>query len=99
MNVFLLFDDYTYDGEREDILVTPCISKEVAEQRLKERWEWYKKKTYISQFFDNNGNLIEDMLDDACDECDVTTESVDFYCGGKDTSLSLYIVEKIIVED
>ena len=92
---YLLVDEYTYDNEEQEILITPCVSKEVAIEELQNRYEWYLKESYLSQFVDENGNVDEDELDED-DSWDITEDSVDIYISSKDTSLSLYIKKEII---
>ena len=94
--IYLLVDEYTYDDEKQEVLIVPFLSKESAIEGLKERYEWYIKESYLSQFVDDNGNVDEDELDDAYDSWDITEDSVDIYICSKDTSLSLYIKKEAI---
>lgn len=94
--IYLLVDEYTYDCEKQEVLITPCISREVAIQELQDRYEWYLKESYLSNFVDKDGYVIDVELDDAYDSWDITEDSVDIYISGKDTSLSLYIKKEKI---
>lgn len=89
--VYLLVDEYTYDNEPQDVIVIPCISKEVAIRELKERYEWYIKESYISQFVNEDGSLNIEEFDENWDAWDVNNDSVSIYLSAKDTSLNLYI--------
>jgi hypothetical protein len=63
----------------------------VAIQELQDRYEWYLKESYLSNFVDKDGYVIDVELDDAYDSWDIAEDSVDIYISAKDTSLSLYI--------
>ena len=89
--IYLLVDEYTYDDVKHDVLITPCVSKEVAIQALQDRYEWYLKESYLSNYVDKDGYVIDVELDGAYDSWDVAEDSVDIYISDKDTSLSLYI--------
>jgi hypothetical protein len=94
--IYLLIDNYTYDGDVQETIVTPCISKEVAIRELQDRYEWYLKESYLSNFVDNDGYVIDTELDEDYDSWDVAEDSVDVYISGKDTTLSLYIKKEQI---
>jgi hypothetical protein len=57
--IYLLVDEYTYDDEKQEVVITPCISKEVAIQELQDRYEWYLKESYLSNFVDKDGYVID----------------------------------------
>lgn len=94
--IFLMVDEYTYDDERQDVIIIPCQTREGAIKVLKSRYEWYIEHSYLSSFVDMNGNVNEADFDDAYDSWDVADDYVDIYIASKDTSLSLYIKEETI---
>ena len=91
---FILMDEYTYDGESEDVKIDLFATKGLAEKELAERWEWYKKESYIKQILDNEGNLDLNEFDREFDMFEVSSDSVEVYIASKNVSLSLYIKEQ-----
>ena len=92
--VYILVDEYTYDNEVQPTELDVFDTQELAEKALAERWEWYKKESYISQIFDCDGNLDQDEFDKDYDTLEVSHDSVEVYISAKDTTLSLNIIEK-----
>ena len=91
---FIFVDEYTYDGESEDVKIVLFATKELAEKALAERWEWYKKESYIKQILDKDGNLDLNEFDREFDMFEVSSDSVEVYIASKNVSLSLYIKEQ-----
>lgn len=96
--IYVVIDNYTYDAEVEDTLVDVCATKEIAMRKLQEHWEFYKNESYLSQFIDENGEVIEEELDE-CDCWEESEDSVEVYIIDKETHLSLTIVEKELIEE
>lgn len=94
--IFLVYDEYRYDGADQGTMVTPCASMEIAVRVLKERFEWYLKESYLQMFAGENDSLREDLLGKH-DSWEVDEDSVEIYICGKDTSLNLHIVEANVV--
>ena len=90
--VFLVYDEYRYDGADQGTMVTPCATMEIAIKVVKERYAWYLKESYLQMFAGENGTLREDLLD-SNDSWEVDEDSVEIYICGKDTSLNLHIAE------
>lgn len=90
--IFLIYDEYRYDGEDVGTCVIACASMEIAVRKVKERLEWYLKNSYLNQFVDDNLNLIESELD-KYDVWEIDEDSVEIFIEGKDTSLNLHIAE------
>ena len=98
MKVFLVIDNYTYDAEVEETLVDVCATKEIALRKLQEHWAFYKNESYLSQFIDENGEVIEEELDE-CDYWEESEDYVEVHIIDKETHLSLTIVEKELIEE
>ena len=87
--IYLVFDEYTYNGIYEGMQVIPCATKEIAIRVVKEKLEWYLKESYLA-------TIDKDDLNDYDDSWEITEDYVDIYYSAKDTHLSLSIVESII---
>ena len=94
--IFLVYDEYCFDGVKENTIVIPCTTFEIAKQVLKKKLEWYLKNTYINRFVDENLNLCKEYLDD-CDVWNVEDDSIEIYIYCKDTRLDLHIAEEYII--
>ena len=92
--VYLLVDEYICDAERMETMINVFSIKDSAIKALKERFEWYKKETYISQFIKEDGSIDEDAIGDY--DWDVDDDSVDIHIYENDTHLSLYIKQEEI---
>lgn len=90
--IYLVFDEYRYDGADQGAMVTPCETMEIAVKVVKERYAWYLKESYLQAFVGENMSLREDLLD-SNDTWEVDEDSVEIYICGKDTSLNLHIAE------
>ena len=93
--IYLVFDEYRYDGADQGANVIPCATMEIAVKVLKQRYEWYLKNSYLARFVDITGDdiyLKEDMLG-KYDSWEVDEDSVEIYIYGKDTLLNLHIAE------
>lgn len=96
--IFLVFDEYCYDSCKENTIVTPCATMDIAKRVVKEKLEWYLKNTYLNQFVDDNLNLIDSELDEY-DIWEIDEDSVEIFIGCKDTSLNLHIAEENIITE
>lgn len=96
--VFLVFDEYRYNGCDEGIMVIACATMEIAIRKIKERLEWYLENSYLNQFVDDNLNLIENELDEY-DVWEIDEDSVEIFIEGKDTSLNLHIAEENVISE
>jgi hypothetical protein len=94
--MYLVYDEYRYDGEDQGTMVTPCATMEIAVKIVKERYAWYLKESYLQMFVGENDNLREDLLN-GFDSWEVDEDSVEIYICEKDTSLNLHIVEANVV--
>ena len=96
--IFLIYDEYRYDGVDEGTSVIACATMDIAIRKVKERLEWYLKNSYLNQFVDNNLNLIESELDEY-DVWEIDEDSVEIFIEGKDTSLNLHIAEVDVFDE
>ena len=96
--VFLVYDEYRYDGVTMDTMVCACATMEIAIRIIKERLEWYLENSYLNQFVDNNLNLIDSELDEY-DIWEIDEDSVEIFIEGKDTSLNLHIAEVNVIDE
>ena len=96
--VFLVYDEYRYDGVTMDTMVYACATMEIAIRKIKERLEWYLENSYLNQFVDNNLNLIDSKLDEY-DIWEIDEDSVEIFIEGKDTSLNLHIAEENVINE
>ena len=96
--IFLIYDEYRYDGEDEGTSVIACATMDIAIRKVKERLEWYLKNSYLNQFVDDNLNLIESELD-KYDVWEIDEDSVEIFIEGKDTSLNLHIAEVDVIDE
>ena len=91
--IYLVYDEYRYDGADQGTMVIPCATMEIAIKVVKERYAWYLKESYLQMFVGENGSLREYLLD-SNDSWEVDEDSVEIYICGKDTSLNLHIAEE-----
>lgn len=96
--VFLVFDEYCYNGCDEGTMVYACATMEIAIRKIKERLEWYLENSYLNQFVDNNLNLIDSKLDEY-DVWEIYEDSVEIFIEGKDTALNLHIAETDLIDE
>jgi hypothetical protein len=97
--VFLVYDEYSYKGIKEDTIVTPCSTIETAKRILKQSYERYlKTNALFQQYVDIDLKLKESKLADY-DEWEVKDDEVEIYIDSKDARLNLYILEHIVVTD
>ena len=96
--IYLVYDEYRYDGADQGTMVTPCASMEIAIRVLKEKYAWYLKESYLQMFAGENDSLREDLLD-SNDSWEVDEDSVEIYINSKDTSLNLHIAEENVITE
>ena len=94
--IYLVFDEYRYDGAYQGANVIPCATMELAIKVLKQRYEWYLKESYLQMFAGENDSLREDLLANY-DIWEVDEDSVEIYISDKDTRLDLHIAEESVV--
>lgn len=94
--IYLVFDEYRYDGADQGANVIPCDTMEIAVRILKERYAWYLKESYLQMFAGENDSLREDLLANY-DIWEVDEDSVEIYISDKDTRLDLHIAEESVV--
>ena len=94
--IYLVFDEYRYDGADQGANVIPCATMEIAVKVLKQRYEWYLKESYLQMFAGENMELKEELLANY-DIWEVDEDSVEIYIYGKDTLLNLHIAEHSVV--
>lgn len=95
--VFLVYDEYRYDGVNMDTMVYACATMEIAIRKVKERLEWYLKNSYLNNYVNSHLNLREDYLDEY-DIWEIDEDSVEIFIEGKDTSLNLHIAEENVID-
>ena len=96
--VFIVFDEYRYNGCEEGTMVYVCATMDIAINKVKERLEWYLENSYLNQFVDENLNLIKEELDEY-DIWEIDNDSVEILIEGKDTALNLHIAEENVIND
>ena len=96
--VFLVYDEYCYNGCDEGTMVYACATMEIAIRKIKERLEWYLKNSYLNNYVNSHLNLREDYLDEY-DVWDIYEDCVEIYIEGKETSLNLHIVETDLINE
>lgn len=96
--VFLVFDEYCYNGCDEGTMVYACATMKIAIRKIKERLKWYLENSYLSQFVDDNLNLIDSELDEY-DIWEIDEDSVEIFIEGKNTSLNLHIAEENVIDE
>lgn len=96
--IFLIYDEYRYDGVDEGTSVIACATMDIAVRKVKERLEWYLKNSYLNQFVDSNLNLIESELDEY-DIWEIDEDSVEIFIESKNTSLNLHIAEVGVIDE
>lgn len=96
--IFLVYDEYCYDGVDEGTSVIACATMDIAVRKIKERLEWYLKNSYLNQFVDDDLNLIDSELDEY-DVWEVEPDSVEIFIEGKNTSLHLHIAEIGVIDE
>ena len=95
--IFLVYDEYCYDGVDEGTSIIACATMEIAIRKIKEGLEWYLKNSYLNQFVDDNLNLIDSELNEY-DVWEIEDDSVEIFIEGKNTSLNLHIVEIDVID-
>ena len=96
--IFLVYDEYCYDGCKESTIVTPCATMDIAKRVIKEKLEWYLKNTCLNNYVNSHLNLREDYLDEY-DIWEIDEDSVEIFIGGKNTSLNLHIAEESVIDE
>ena len=96
--IYLVYDEYRYDGAEQGTMVTSCATMEIAIRVLKEKYEWYLKESYLQMFVGENNSLKEELISQN-DWWEVDEDSVEIYINSKDTSLNLHIAEANVVAE
>ena len=96
--IFLIYDEYRYDGVDEGTSVIACATMEIAIRKIKEILEWYLENSYLNRFVDEQLNLIESELNEY-DVWEVEPDSVEIFIEGKNTSLNLHIAEVGVIDE
>lgn len=94
-SIFNVICLYSYDYEDYPPCVLTCTSKEIALKKLKEDFEWHKSETYLKTYFDENGNIIEDEVD----EFSIEDDKISIYDGAKPFKFDIYIEENYLYEN
>ena len=96
--IYLVYDEYRYDGAEQGTMVTSCATMEIAIRVLKEKYEWYLKESYLQMFVGENNSLKEELISQN-DWWEVDEDSVEIYINSKDTSLNLHIAEECVITE
>lgn len=96
--IFLVYDEYRYDGVDEGTSVIACATMEIAIRKIKERLEWYLENSYLKRFVDGQLNLIESKLNEY-DVWEIEPDSVEIFIESKNTSLNLHITEVGVISE
>lgn len=96
--IFLIYDEYRYDGIDNGISIIACATMDIAIRKIKERLEWYLKKSYLNLFVDEQLNLIESKLNEY-DIWEIDSDSVEISITDKNTSLNLHIAEVEVIDE
>ena len=96
--IFLIYDEYRYDGVDEGTSIIACATMEIAVRKIKERLEWYLKNSYLNNYVNSHLNLREDYLDEY-DIWEIDEDSVEIFIEGKNTSLNLHIAEVDVIDE
>lgn len=96
--IFLIYDEYRYDGVDEGTNVIACDNMEIAVRKVKELLEWYLENSYLNRFVDDNYNLIESEIDEY-DVWEIDEDSVEIFIESKNTSLNLHIAEVSVFDE
>jgi hypothetical protein len=96
--IFLIYDEYRYDGVDEGTSIVACATMEIAIRKIKDILEWYLKNTFLNQFVDGQLNLIESKLNEY-DIWEVEPDSVEIFIESKNTSLNLHIAEVGVIDE
>lgn len=96
--IFLVYDEYRYDGVDEGTSVIACATMEIAIRKIKERLEWYLENSYLKRFVDGQLNLIESKLNEY-DVWEIEPDSVEIFIESKNTSLNLHIAEVGVISE
>ena len=95
--VFLVYEEYRYNGCGNDLNVFLCASMDIAICMVKEQLKWYLENTYLNNFVDENLNVKKEMLDKKYDTWKVSEDSVEIYIDDRTTCLNIHIVKKEII--
>ena len=96
--IYLIYDEYRYDGVDEGTSVIACATMEIAIRKIKERLEWYLENSYLKRFVDRQLNLIESKLNEY-DVWEIEPDSVEIFIESKNTSLNLHIAEVGVISE
>ena len=96
--IYLIYDEYRYDGVDEGTSVIACATMEIAIRKIKEILEWYLEKSYLNRFVDEQLNLIENKLNEY-DIWEIEPDSVEIFIESKNTSLNLHIAEVCVIDE
>lgn len=97
--VFLVYEEYRYNGCGNDLNVFVCASMAVAIRKVQEQLKWYLKNTYLNNFVDENLNVKTEELDKKYDAWEVSEDSVKIYIDDRTTCLNIHIVKKEIITE
>lgn len=98
--IYLVFDEFRYDGTDQGAVVIPCATMEIAVRVLKQRYESYLRNSYFQIFVGQceDGSLyIKDDRLGKHDMWEVDEDSVEIIICDKDTRLNLHIAEESVV--
>jgi hypothetical protein len=95
--IYLIYDEYRYDGVDEGTSVIACATMEIAVRKIKERLEWYLENSYLNRFVDEQLNLIESKLNEY-DIWEIEPDSIEIFIESKNTSLNLHIAEVGVID-
>ena len=96
--VFLVYEEYRYNGCGNDLNVFVCATMDVAIRKVQEQLKWYLESTYLNNFVDENLNVKKEELD-KYDTWKVSEDSVEIYIDDRTTCLNIHIVKKEIITE
>lgn len=96
--VFLVYEEYRYNGCNNDLNVFVCATMDVAIKKVKEQLKWYLESTYLNNFVDENLNVKKEELD-KYDTWKVSEDSVEIYIDDRTTCLNIHVVKKEIITE
>lgn len=97
--VFLVCEEYRYNGCGNDLNVFVCASMDIAIRKVKEQLKWYLENTYLNNFVDENLNVKKENLDKKYDIWKVSEDSAEIYIDHRTTCLNIHIIKKEIITE
>jgi hypothetical protein len=99
MEIYLVNVNYIVEGITEESYSIPCADMEIAKRELKNEFSSHIQPGRIfSDFFDEKGNKSSNIIEDV-DTCNVGEDAVYLYEFGTDSTLTIDITKRSLINN